>query len=318
MKRIITCLFISLMFGCSSENDDNQNPCAKPVDLNVINITNTTATLDWNSVVTSSLYTVEYGAFGFMQGSGTIISTADNFVIVDELLPQTQYSFYVSVFCSESNNNSDWAGPYAFVTFENNPFCDDPTDFAVNDFPGAIGMNSIELVWANTGFSGVQIEYGISGFDLGNGTIVFAGDNSTIIDNLEGDTTYDFYVRNNCEESGFSSWVGPINATTATNNCIAPSEFVFLNSGISPGGIRFIQMQWEGNGQTNWDIQVVENGAPIGTDEIQFLNQSSTFIQINASSSGLNPGDPYDFYVRANCGSEGDSAWTGPLIVTSP
>lgn len=134
IKKILSIFALSLiLFTCSSsDNGDEQNSCSKPRSLSVGTITNTTAKFGWYAQDTSSLFEVQYGLLGFSLGSGIIETIPNSYVYVYDLMPSTQYSFYVRVFCQSTNSFSDWAGPYAFVTTENNNFCNDPSQLELN------------------------------------------------------------------------------------------------------------------------------------------------------------------------------------------
>ncbi len=75
--------------------------------------------------------------------------------------------------------------------------------------------NSIELGWTSMGEEeSWNIEYGPTGFVLGEGTAVTATTNPYMISNLE-DSVYDFYVSADCG-SEQSMWTGPFSARPGT------------------------------------------------------------------------------------------------------
>lgn len=219
MKKLIIILVASFtIFACTSDSPDVSDVCLKPVGLEAYSITNTTATLNWQSAVETSEYELEYGPLGFTQGTGITVSVQESSFNASGLSPETQYSYYVNLFCDDTISYSDWAGPYQFDTLDSNPLCDDPTNFQVLDNSSAIGTNHVDLRWDNYNNIGSQIQYGLQGFTIESGTIQSEGDNITdgfgTIENLNSATAYDFYVRNNCEENGFSAWIGPLTVTT--------------------------------------------------------------------------------------------------------
>ena len=93
--------------------------------------------------------------------------------------------------------------------------CEVPTNLSVSN----ISDVSVTLSWENTNDSqDVKIEYGISGFLPGNGSIVETTQNSAIINGLNADTTYDFYVQANCGGGDTSVWAGPFAFNTLLSN----------------------------------------------------------------------------------------------------
>lgn len=219
MKKIATIIAISLLaFSCVEDDTSSNNLCQKPVGLEIYGLTNTTVTLNWQSPVETSSFDIMYGSFGFALGEGIAATSTQSSYNLSGLTPLTHYEYYVNLSCDESNNFSDWAGPFDFTTLDSNPFCEDPTDFQIRNSNNAIGSDFIDLIWANVDNDGSQLQYGLQGFALGNGTIQSEGDNINngfgTVENLDSSTVYDFYVRNNCQENGFSAWIGPVTATT--------------------------------------------------------------------------------------------------------
>ena len=81
----------------------------------------------------------------------------------------------------------------------------------------ATAANSITISWTANSGSSWNIEYGMSGFTAGSGTTMTVTGTSATIDNLESNTSYDFYVQADCGDAT-SSWAGPL--TVTTNNPI--------------------------------------------------------------------------------------------------
>ena len=323
MKKLLLLLTVSLfILGCSGSDDSgDSNPCATPGSLMVNNLTNTTASLTWSSFVDSSVYQVEYGTAGFSIGSGMQTTVPDTYVNIEDLTPQTQYAFYVRVYCNNTANYSDWAGPYTFVTLSNNPYCTDPSNFSEDFYPDSVSHNKVDLFWSDPSSDGSQIQYGIQGFNLGNGSIQVESefyDQHATVNGLNADTAYDFYLRNVCENSGFSSWVGPITVRTKpaplNPNCLDPVNFTLDEIYTNSNGSDILVFSWDGlNGENTWQLHKVVAGNPFSSGST--LDTSFNPIRLtNHTSAGV----VYDFYVRANCGIDGYSDWIGPITVTGP
>lgn len=88
------------------------NSCLTPDSLKVFNTTPSTADLEWYS--TSGQWNIEYGPYGFTQGTGTMINgTTSNPYHLTGLTMGRYYSFYVQSNCGTSSV-SEWAGPCTF------------------------------------------------------------------------------------------------------------------------------------------------------------------------------------------------------------
>jgi hypothetical protein len=67
------------------------------------------------------------------------------------------------------------------------------------------------MTWAAGGTeTSWQVQYGVSGFLLGSGTIVQTTTNAMVLNGLSVTDNYDFYVRSNCSTTENSSWIGPV------------------------------------------------------------------------------------------------------------
>lgn len=116
------------------------------------------------------------------------------------------------------------------------PPCDEPMDFSVVN----LTANTAELGWSGT-TTMVDLEWGIAGFTLGNGTTVneISG-MSYSLSNLNPNTEYQFYVRQNCDVNQ-SNWAGPFVFSTS-GYCISVPHIssgsfgIYINSFTTIGG----------------------------------------------------------------------------------
>ena len=81
--------------------------------------TTTSVTLNWGTT-TSASYDVEYGPIGFVQGSGTIVSTPTNSISITGLSASTLYDFYVRSNCGATQ--SSWSTANSFTTAKTLPY----------------------------------------------------------------------------------------------------------------------------------------------------------------------------------------------------
>lgn len=98
--------------------------------------------------------------------------------------------------------------------------------------------NSVLLDWESEPASIYKIEYGKKGFMPGTGTKVTTGQHPVRISNLSSDTTYVFYLRNDCDSARFSSWTGPLEVNTDCPPLIAPYFEDFEGGAWPLGGLK--------------------------------------------------------------------------------
>lgn len=199
--------------------------CQAPFNLNVSSVFTRSALISWASNSEENGYTVEFGEEGFVLGSGTEVIESSQELLLDNLMPETTYEVYVKTNC-EIGGFSDLVGPFSFTTLI---ACNIPQGFQSS----FITSRTAGLEWNNSidTTNGWEIEYGLSGFQQGDGTLVSANNNQFIITELTPETTYDAYLRADCgSEEGKSMWSAPIIFTTACDVFEAPFTESFVNS----------------------------------------------------------------------------------------
>ncbi len=115
------------------------------------------------------------------------------------------------VFSQESEDTSALLKIDEFV-YQNTPSCSEPTEIE----PTVITDTSISLEWLNSGGAlNWEIQYGLTEFEFGSGTILNASSENTAINGLYPDTSYDIYIRSHCGGSDYSDWFKLYDVTTA-------------------------------------------------------------------------------------------------------
>ena len=87
--------------------------CSAVLDLHLIDVDTTHATIGWGFEGEPDHFEAEYGPQGFAQGSGTVVGTTESFLHLSDLLPDTHYDLYVRCVCDE-----DLFGEWAMLTFQ--------------------------------------------------------------------------------------------------------------------------------------------------------------------------------------------------------
>ena len=164
------------------------------------------------------------------------------------------------------------------------------------------GFSTIGLSWF-TNADSTNIQYGISGFDLGNGLSVGAmlTDTTTLTD-LTANTTYDVYFQAVCGVDSQSVWVGPF--AVQTISCEPPTA-----PNVDLLNYNTVEFSW--NSSDNAASYSIEWG-PVGFQQgvgILIQNIEDTTYVL----TGLPGMTSFEFYVRGLCGNAGDSDWIGPF-----
>ena len=223
------------------------------------NVENLTATifqeeiqLDWNPGQYGEVaWTVIYGPTGFdPTTSGTTLAVTSSDVTIPGLTQLTDYDVYIYSECTQDTLTS----PGLMAHYQTLPWCNNPV--GANGSVAGLNIDSVNVTWnwtpvagAINGLTGFNIQYGPTGFQPGNGTIVAADDINfadTITDvAFMAGALYQGYVQAVCG-TDTSNFAGPFNfIMPLSNDTVCGAEelmvdgtvYVFNNSGatVSPG-----------------------------------------------------------------------------------
>jgi len=148
-------------------------------------------------------------------------------------------------------------------TVEDIPACPAPTALTAT----GITTSSATLGWtsSNTTFN---VEYGVTGFTQGAGTIANGASNPHTISSLTANTNYQYYVQSDCGASGTSTWAGPFSFYTGYCTPASTLSSTYINNFSTTGGSTNISNlasgYTTGGYQDNYSTQVVtdyQNGS---------------------------------------------------------
>jgi|GEM_PF-2746995 len=193
-----------------------------------------TAGISWNAVEGEVNYSwivvadnAGSNATPVASGNGTAIS-----VTATGLTHTTAYDLYVKTDCGE-DGVSNWSSKVDFTT----PVaCTAPTLGTSSN----VNLSSATLGWTSTGAT-FEVNWGTGTFIGGEGanTVNAVSGNTLALDNLNANTTYRWFVRQDCSASsdGMSTWAGPF--TFFTGYCVpsSTSAATFINNFSTAGAI---------------------------------------------------------------------------------
>lgn len=146
-----------------------------------------------------TLYYCEYGIKGFERGKGVIGLTAWAGNIINNLIPGTEYSFFIRKETIPADS-SIWFEEYNFKTLS----CNTSISNIKTEMNYAKGINIKDLLSVHITFDALansfELEYGLKGFDKGSGKVIESNQNRFSLGNanLQSHTEYDFYIRGKC------------------------------------------------------------------------------------------------------------------------
>ncbi len=201
-----------------------------------------------------------------------------------------------------------------------------------------VTQTTAQLTWTSSGGGGTfKVEYGLSGFAPGTGTVINNAVSPQPISGLVASTNYQFYVQQNCGASGNSSNAGPYSFQTGGpgEDCasailvtvkanLGACGYSVVTSGVSQNGINAICSDATGNvpnddrwlkfvapangkkivifttaGTVNdWVMQVWKSCSGNSSDVIKCADDDNAFMpQITLCQNEYVPGQTY--YIRA-------------------
>ena len=186
-----------------------EDTCSDVAGLVVDFVDSTMASLGWIYNNEPDHWEVEYGVQGFAQGSGIVMTTVNNSLILSELQPDTYYDVYVRSVCNDS-----LAGNWASISFKTDTLVPPVTPPDPETCPDVTGLtvDYVDTTLANISWTldetpdHWEAEYGIQGFAQGSGNMVTTNTNSLVLSELQADTYYDVYVRSVCDEGLVGDW----------------------------------------------------------------------------------------------------------------
>lgn len=315
--------------------------CPNPTNLNVSNVSETNAYLQWTEAGSSSSWNIQWGTSGFSLGSGTVIPNVNSTTYnLNSLSQGTSYDFYVQANCN-GGGASSYIGPFNFststpggtcissiamqvetdcssatpTTFDfsiatdidannENPTCDASVNYGyfVSFTAPTIGSVIFNFGGGANGI-GLEVYESCGGATASScfNNVFDNGDTSGLIGGLTPGATY-YAVIWRDSQSGTADICIEEGAS-----CPDPSSLdvtsVSLDSAI---------LSWEENGIAgSWNIEWETTGFTPGSG-----NVVSNVTATNYNLMGLSPGTSYDFYVQSNCTGE-TSDFSGPFTFTT-
>jgi hypothetical protein len=269
-----------------------EDPCDKPQEFVINNITQTTAKADWNSTTGANSYIFEFKKNSASDWTTVSVVTSNH--DLQGLLPNTQYNARVKSICT--SGTSDYSAITNFTT--QSETCNVPTNLNAS----GITQTSAGISWnAVTGATSYKLEYKKNSESTWSVQATTATTIS-LVDLVPG-TLYNVRVKSNCSSTG-SDYSSIVNFTTGNESCIVPA-----NLNVTEITAHSVKANWTiSAGATSYRIEYKLNSA----SEWTVTNTTSTTLNL----SGLNANSLYDIRIKSIC-SAGSSEYTVTVHFTT-
>ena len=185
----------------------------------------------------------------------------------------------------------------------------------VNSLIAVPSIHEADLSWSvNDTVDGFEIEYGPTGFELGNGIAATASSTMVTLSDLEPGTQYDVYVRTLCSDTIYGDW-STTQFTTLADTCAMVLGLTVQNTvyDLFP----MMELQWNGSMHPDhWEVEYGPQGFALGTGTRAETEETSFGIYPLEESGVLSPNTWYDFYVRSVCYDDVYGEWDSVQYLT--
>lgn len=339
--------------GIAYSTTANCPSCLPPTALGVNGLTSTSAFAIWQAGGTEAAWDLEYGTTGFTQGAGTLVSPTSTQYFLQNLTPNTGYEFYVRADCN--GTPSPWAGPFSFFTGYCTPSSTSTLTY-IDGFSttgGSVNISNLTTGYTTGGYLDATASHSVESYAGGNfsfsstivgGTVGFSiwvdWNNDLVFDNATekvfNTTSYSNgpfsgtvnipigaslgnYTMRITTDYNSSNPALPCGARTraefedyrivvaAPPSCVPPTTLTATASNATTASLGWTSL---GN-ETAWDVEFGSTGFTLGTGT-RVTSQTNPYVV-----STLTAQTNYQFYVRANCGTD-TSSWVGPFAFSTP
>lgn len=302
MKKILLSLsFLLVLFtGCSE--DDGAAGCGA---INGLNLTQNADVInvDINSQAQALYFELAYDYAGSQNNNpenmSKITINENNEDIPSAGMAGQDYVFYVRTVCGDGGKG-EWFGPKLLSIRD---FCNTPKDLSVDYFGFRWTYSPFP---GNGSVSNYQVQYGLQGFTLGQGTTATVNTENYDGASMQGGQSYDFYVRAFCSNNvGYGNWAGPFTyfAEENINMCTAPSNIV-THVSSNNGSTVAVYFEFSRNGEQRHEYTIVRRNYDVseGTVNTLYWLDGWPGYSVNANYN-------WDFYIRAVCSDGNRTEW---------
>ena len=316
--------FMSISNGSSGYRyiDDvtikNAPLCPSPLNISLDASYDNSVDLSWKSSLSS--FELEYGPVGFVQGTGSSLTSATNTVTLSGLSNNSYYDVYIRSSCTASSNGySSWEGPLTIrtacskislpylETFDNDlsgntyngPALPDCWEF-YDSGSGVSGYNSLNNAYSFSGSNSLYFYASSwSGYD---DTLFFASPRINGLDSNNREVVFKAKTSNTTSVNNPQLYIGVSNDQAAPNSVtIIDSVNMILDAAI-PGAYQ--------------DYAIELDNVPVGSSRLVFMIVSNGSLQyINVDDVQVNEVNPCKrpsgFVARGVYSTSLDLEWIG-------
>ncbi|MEO8148454.1 MAG: fibronectin type III domain-containing protein [Bacteroidia bacterium] len=309
-KNYITTLIVAFVLSIGYLHAQGTG-CGTPSGLNATNITNNSATVNWNAVTGAIIYNVRYRLSPAPNNLWLTVTATTNSANLTGLASNSSYEYQVQAGYSPAGGVIA-LGAFSplsyFTTLGITNACNVPTGLYTNN----ITTTSAKVNWGTTGASSYRLRYRVAGSLAW--TIKNTTNNFKNLTGLVSNTNYQWQVRSVCITAAgvvvYSAWSPSATFhTLGLNTCATPTGLTSAAATVNG-----IALSWNATGALSYNIRYkpANTAAWIATTS----TTNSKLI------TGLLSGVSYEWQVQGVCASPAGavvlSAWSASAYFVFP
>jgi phage gp45-like len=276
-------------------------PCESVSNINITNITTTSATVTWSAPAGQSSWQVVVVTAGTSVNNGTPVAVNSTNYTITGLTPGTSYDVYIRAVCGP-DRNSEWSFANNFVTAL------PPCETVVNLRTTIVDETTATVIWSHYGTAlRYEVVYGQPGFNPDYSTARTTTNMAIELTGLTPFTTYEVYVRAICAEDNYSAWSSVLTFTTLEH--IEYDCEPVRNVQCTVNGSNVVITWTPGADQWLWQVNYGLGGYT--RDYVYPVTVDHAYYAVY----NMEPGT-YDVYVRSVCGEDFFSDYSSVVSFT--
>ena len=276
-------------------------PCESVSNINITNITTTSATVTWSAPAGQSSWQVVVVTAGTSVNNGTPVAVTSTNYTITGLTPGTSYDVYIRAVCGP-DRNSEWSFANNFVTAL------PPCETVVNLRTTIVDETTATVIWSHYGTAlRYEVVYGQPGFNPDYSTARTTTNMAIELTGLTPFTTYEVYVRAICAEDNYSAWSSVLTFTTLEH--IEYDCEPVRNVQCTVNGSNVVITWTPGADQWLWQVNYGLGGYT--RDYVYPVTVDHAYYAVY----NMEPGT-YDVYVRSVCGEDFFSDYSSVVSFT--
>jgi subtilisin family serine protease len=258
--------------------------CITPYALNVTNITDASAILNWGAIIdTTTNFNIQYRAIGSPNWITIMLSDTNLVYTLTGLLPCIDYEVQIEMDCDTTTS-----GYSNIFNFKTDGCCEPPTNFATNSITDSSAIITWNSILAAQSYDIQYREIGTTSWMNSNGVV----NTNILLSNLATCVVYEVQVRTNCQNNNTTVYSNVFTFSTSCGNCSNLSYCASIGLSVADEWIEEVQF-----GDINNNSGIANSGYTDFTNNLSTTVLTASTYPISVSQGYAGNSFPERFSV---------------------